>query len=211
MKQFNFIFILLLFIGVASKLVAQDEVYYRNLLRGKAGGQTTKEKNFKFITKANSYHVDITGDGTQEIITPIKKDGSDWLEISDSSSRKIFESKLQAYGLGAYLYKLQLVQMSKDVKVLLLFYLEGVHNYLELHRSARVYFVTYEKGRFSYNAYPAAHISIEKKMMRNQYWRRLMQVDVVDFNKDRTKEIIISYLTSQHVFQYIGAGTWKRY
>lgn len=208
----SLVVILILFLATHLKLsLAQDETFFKDVLSGSIFKNINRTQVADFVTMNQFYHYDITGDGSEEVIIPSKRDGSDWLTIKDRLGKILFEDKMQAYGVDAILYKIKIMQLSPKVKGIVLFYMDGETDWLELKRTARVYLLSLTDGKFAYKLFSGAHMAVENSKVRDQYIRRQMNVESEDLNKDGIKEIIISYETIQHIFMYQPNGSWMRF
>ena len=212
MVQQTVLFLCLLFNGLGW---AQDERYYRQILSGdlpRQGLGVQEATIQQFNVSGPSYHLDLNGDGLEEAIIPQKRDGVDWIEIQDSTQRKIFEAKLFAMGSESALYKVKLVNISERVKALILFLDEGKTAGLKFESTARLYLATYEDNNLSsMKLTTGPHFFHEKEAQREQYYRRDYQVNVRDLNNDKVREIVVEYGHIQRILIYQGNGNWKRF
>jgi hypothetical protein len=194
---------------------AQDERYYRQILKGQLpelNKESPEASSFQFNVKSPAYLVDLNGDGIEESIYAQKRDGVDWIEIKNSSQRTLFEAKLLAMGGESHLYKINLVHITPQVKTLILFLDEGGVQGKRFESTARVFFVTYENNDLSRMKFTIGpHFYHEKESQRDQYFRRDYMVSVVDLDNDGKREISIHYNHIQRIFVYKGNGEWKRY
>lgn len=208
----RFVMIFLLFSG---SLMAQDERYYRQMLSGALpdfnSDEVKKNEKIHYSFSSSSYRIDLNKDGTEEYIQTMKRDGVDWIQISDFSGRKIFESKLFAMGAESVIYKVRFTQISRDVKALILFLDEGKTHSVKFESTARIYVLSFEKNNLeTMTLSQGPHFYHEKEAQREQYWRRHYQVNIVDFDGDGIKEISIQYNHIQRMMKYIGRGEWIR-
>lgn len=208
----RFVMIFLLFSG---SLMAQDERYYRQMLSGALpdfnSDEVKKNEKIHYSFSSSSYRIDLNKDGTEEYIQTMKRDGVDWIQISDFSGRKIFESKLFAMGAESVIYKVRFTQISRDVKALILFLDEGKTHSVKFESTARIYVLSFEKNNLeTLKLSQGPHFYHEKEAQREQYWRRHYQVNIVDFDGDGIKEISIQYNHIQRMMKYIGRGEWIR-
>jgi hypothetical protein len=108
----NYRLILFIFFLTSDILWAQDERYFRKMFSGdlvkKELPQEVQKVHFKVV--GNSYLIDLDQDKIEEVIEPQKRDGVDWIEVKNSSGRKLFEGKIFAAGSGSYLYKIKFVK-----------------------------------------------------------------------------------------------------
>jgi len=194
---------------------SQDERYYRQIFTGElpklletvpAGPET------QFNVSGASYELDLNGDGIEEYIQPQKRDGVDWIEVRDSTQRKIFEGKLFAAGGESYIYKMRFVQISPKVKVLVLFLDEGKTHGKRFESTARIFLLSFENNDLSnMNLTMGPHHFQEKQGQREQYWRRDLMVSIRDVNQDGMRDIIVEYNHIQRIMVYKKAGIWDRY
>lgn len=196
---------------LAFSAFSQDEDFFKKILKGELVQSDRIAPEPDFVTKDKFYHYDIVGDSRLEVIIPSKRDGLDWITIKNSVGETLFESKLQAYGIESILYKIRVTTLKPGVKAIQFYYMEGVTDWVQYQRTARVYLLSYDNGKFGYKLYKAAHISVEKEMVRDQYWRRKFVVEPTNLDGDDIKELMISYGQTQHVFFYKGDGIWKRF
>lgn len=195
--------------------MAQDERYYRQMLSGALpdfnSDEVKKNEKIHYSFSSSSYRIDLNKDGTEEYIQTMKRDGVDWIQISDFSGRKIFESKLFAMGAESVIYKVRFTQISRDVKALILFLDEGKTHSVKFESTARIYVLSFEKNNLeTLKLSQGPHFYHEKEAQREQYWRRHYQVNIVDFDGDGIKEISIQYNHIQRMMKYIGRGEWIR-
>jgi hypothetical protein len=205
--------VLFFFLGLSLTVWGQDERYYRQILSGKLPEvfKTSKETLIQSINVVGpSYKVDLNSDGIEETIQPQKRDGVDWIEIRDTSERKIFEGALFAMGAESVLYKIKLVHLSPTVRALILFLDEGHTQGKRFESTARLYLLSYENNDLStLKLTQGPHFFHEREAQRDQYYRRDFSVNVVDMNKDGTREVSIQFNRIQRIMQYLGNGLWK--
>lgn len=207
-------FILFLFFCLPEHGLGQDERYYRYILTGELSRFHDEQKEFdrsQFKVRGASYKVDLNGDGVEETLEPQNRDGVNWLEIRDYSKRKVFEAKLVPNGGESSLYKIKLVQISPNVRALILFLDEGFTQGLKFEATARIYVVSFEKndlGTMKMSEGPS--FFHEKEAQREQYWRRDYNVNIFDIDGDGTREISVMYNRIQRIMKYRGQGEWDR-
>jgi len=205
----------LLFLLFSTPMRAQDERYYRQMLSGSlpdfnADKVRPKEK-VHYLFESPAYRIDLNNDGIEEYIQSAKRDGVDWIQIIDFSGRKVFESKLFAMGAESSLYKIRLMQISPDVRVLILFLDEGKTQSVRFESTARIFVLSYEKNDLSsLKLSQGPHFYHEREAQREQYGRRHYDVNIVDFDGDGIKEISIQYNHIQRMMKYKGRGEWSR-
>lgn len=207
--------ILLLIFWFLAPVWGQDERYYRQILSGelpKLSQGMTEGKGHQFNVAGPRYLIDLNGDGVEESVQPQKRDGVDWVEVTDFAKRRIFDARLLAMGAESVLYKIKLVSLASDIKALILFLDEGHTAGRKFESTARIFVVSYEKNDLStMKISPGPHFYHEKQSIREQYFRRDYLVSLEDLNKDGKQEIIVHYGHIQRIMEYVGNGDWKRY
>jgi hypothetical protein len=196
-------------------VLAQDERYFRQILKGEVSDPTKYEvlKPIQdFVLRGKSYRIDLNSDGMEETIQPLKKDGVDWLEIRNSSENILFSGKLFAMGSNSTLYKIKLVHLSPKVKTLILFLDEGGVSGKKFEATAKIFIISYENNDLSQMKLSAGpHFFHEKESVREQYWRRNYQVNVYDTDHDGVRDIAIQFNHIQRIMFYKGRGEWEQF
>jgi len=205
----------LILVWLMSTAYAQDERTYRQIIGGQLPNLNRQFREVpvgQFNVLGRSYHVDINGDGLEEILQPQKRDGVDWIEILDASRRKIFEAKLLAMGSESVLYKIKLVALSAKARGLILFLDEGKTHGRKFESTAKIFVITLDNNDFStLKISPGPHFFQEKEGQRDQYLRRDYVVNVYDVDKDGVREISVQYNHIQRFMKYMGNGIWLRF
>lgn len=204
-------------LAFSTSLWGQDERFYREIISNMSEVKPKSDQELshfaaQFTVNGPNYRVDLNGDGIEESIIPQKRDGVDWIEIRDSAQRIVFEHKLLSMGSRSVLYKIKLVNLSKDVRALILFVDEGITAGRRFESTAKLYFISFEKDDFvTMKLFEGPHHFHEREAVRDQYWRRGYTVNVLDLNNDGKREISINFNKIQRVYEYIGLGEWKTY
>jgi hypothetical protein len=193
---------------------AQDERYFRQLIAGELPQllqDSPASRLPQFNVNGASYKVDLNGDGIEESIQTQKRDGVDWLQISNFSQRVIFEAKLLAMGSESQIYKLKLVHIKPEVKTLIVFLDEGFTRGRKFESTARIFLLTWEKNDLDkIRLTQGPHFFHEREGQREQYWRRDYMVNVVDIDGDGTREVAVQFNSINRIMRYIGNGEWER-
>lgn len=203
-----------IFLVVSTTVFAQDERYYRKLFSGdlpRTAEDIVEVQVTKFNVSGSLYHIDLDGNGIEEIIVPQKRDGVDWIEIRSFSQAKIFEGKLLAMGSESQIYKIKFVKISNSVKALIVYLDEGSTKGRRFESTARIFVLTFENNDLSNIVQTEGpHFFHEKQAQREQYWRRGYSVNVYDIDGDGTREIAVQYNHIQRILKYDKRGEWKR-
>ncbi len=156
------------------------------------------------------YEIDLDEDGIKESFTSTNLDGIDAFQIYNKNQSKIFESKFQTKGPKSRLYRMELRRLSSVTKVMILYYFEGVTNYLTLKNPGYLYFVTIDRNDLStLKMSKGPMFWLEHKDIDDTYSQRKFDVDIYDFNKDGVKEVRAKYHQISSVFMYQGQGVWQ--
>lgn len=211
-QQWKFFF--LFFFLLSGKSFAQDERYYRQILTGELplANKETKEITItQFNVVGSTYKFDLDSDGFEESIQPQKRDGVDWLEIRNSTEKKVLEAKLLAMGQGSTIYKIRVVNLSTKVKAAIIFLDEGTTSSKRFESTGRIFVLSFENNDLStLKLAQGPHFFHEKQAQREQYWRRDYNVNVYDIDGDGVREIAVQYNSIQRIMRYLGNGGWER-
>ncbi len=204
-------YLLLFSLILSFSLFAQDERDYRSLFLGKLKREAEERPtpNYKWRVNTPFYYLDLTGDGLEESFGVEKRDGEDWIHFLDLLKRPFKSFKLDATGVQSYLYRIQMAQLSKTTKVIILYFFEGMNQTTEFRSSGRLYFITIDDSKLAtLSMYKGPYILYEKQELPEHYHQRKFNVTLEDINKDGSKEIIVRYHLINRVFSYIGSGQW---
>ncbi len=192
--------------------MAQDERYFRQILKGEeviAPVETDARLVRIFSIPGPVYKVDLNDDGIEESIQPFKIDGVDWIEIRNTSEKKLLTEKLFAMGAKSNLYKIKIVHLSPKLKALMLFLDEGSTEDKRFESTARLFIVSYENNDLTtMKISQGPRFFQEREANREQYFRRDYVVNVKDLDNDGTREITVQYLHIQRIMKYAGFGKW---
>jgi hypothetical protein len=193
-----------------SSAFAQDERYFRDIFSG-ALVQKSQQAQLppKIVAHSPFYRMDINGDGLPEQFRTSKRDNIDWFEIYDFRDQLVYEAELATQGAKSGIYKLRLVQLSPRTKAVLIHFYEGFTESTKFDGTARLYVATFEDNDINKIAMTRGpHFYHEFSKVREQYFRRPMSVNVLDYNLDGIKEISTSYGFTQYIMSYRGSGEW---
>ncbi len=191
----------------------QDERFWRKMLSGELTREAQKAKvETKWEFASPLYHYDLNGDGREEVIQGLRRDGIDWLDITGHDKAKLFSGKLWAMGIGSSLYRVRLIQLSPTARVLVLHLYEGKTESKKLESSARLYFLTFDNNDFStFKLTAGPRYWHEYEGIREQYWRRLYSLNVKDYDGDGTKDLAVEFNHMQSIWLYRGRGLWQNF
>lgn len=207
MQRIGLIFILFLSYLVP-KALAQDERFYRQIFTGELGKNSQdSKKGYKWEVKSPQYQLDLDSDGLSEGIQLQKRDGEDWIVFSGKKGEGFFSAKLQAKGRESSLFRINLVTLNPDVKVLVLSFYEGFTHYLQFNGTARMYLISFEHNDLStMQLAEGPTFWIEREKVDEQYFKRAYSIEILDLNSDKSKEIIVGFNAIKRVLTYAGNG-----
>lgn len=184
---------------------AQDERSFRQMVTGELtrDRQQDEKQTYKFQTRSDRYQIDLNGDGTEESFFTAKRDGEDWIYFFNSKREEFFKFRFDTLGYDSRIFKIQKRKLSKDVDILLVYFFEGVTNFLEFEGTARIYFFTMKDANLkTIKAYKGPYIWQEHKSFKNYYKQRSSDVTLFDFDDDGTREVAVRYNLITRVFKF---------
>lgn len=205
----------IIILHLSFKGMAQDERFTRELLSGDLTRIVAPQSESKYNYKVRTpyYEVDLNGDHKNESFVVEKKDGEDWVYVYNYSKVKIYSFKLDTGGAHSRLYRITSKNLSKDFKVYVLHFFEGVTQFLKFRSQARFYFLTIDKNNLdSISTYKGPAFWEEfKSFKHNHYHQRKYVLTAIDLNKDGIKELTLSYNDMRRVYFYRGNGYWRTF
>lgn len=191
--------------------MAQDERFWRKLVTGEL---TREQKKLppapKWVFSTPSYEFDLNGDGRNESLTVQVVDGLSVVEIYSHDKLLLFTGTLTGLGMDAKVYRLRLIDVSPGVRSLLIHFFEGKTQSQRFEATARLYFVTFAKENMTKMTFQKGpQYWHEYEAPRDQYWRRQYGINVMDLDKDGSKEVFVNFNSSQSVWQYQTSGLWR--
>ena len=201
---------LLIMLCVSSFCVhGQDERFYRDIFSGGLY-KPPQDFEFKILVESPKYVLDLNSDGVEDSFQTVKKDGVDFIKINDPFGKVKFEKALDAKGVDSKIFRINLKAVKPRVNVLILHYYEGKTQAAVFEASARLYFVTiHDNDLNQITMTKGPYFWSEREGVAGKYWRKRYSVNLVDYNKDGTMEISVSYNKSQKIYFYSNDRTWK--
>ena len=192
---------------------AQDERFFRRLMTGELGREVEKASaEPKYVFSGATYRVDLNSDGKEEGLQVVKRDLIDWLDVLNEDGIPVFKARLLPAGIDARIDRIRLVDLSPNLRVLILQYYEGKTEGRQMEATGRLWILSFEKKDI-YNIKltqgPAYWHEFEK--IREQYGRRLYSLSVRDIDGDGTKDIMVAFNHMMHIFRYAGNGKWNAF
>ena len=191
-------------------LYAQDERYYRKIFTGELEDKTKEVFRYKVIVKSPRYEIDLNQDGSLESIRVEKRDGFDFFVVYDEFGKELLNQNLPAIGARSRLLKVDLKGINKKVNSLILHFYEGATEATNFEAMAKLFFVTFEKDDLKKITFQSGPHFFHEKLKGNQYLNRRYSVNLIDYNKDGSREISISYNKISRIYFYGRNGIWKK-
>ncbi len=207
--------ITILLLALSHMSFGQDERFYRQLFDGSFKRQSDKDFVYKYEVASPEYMIDLNRDGVVDSFQTIKKDGVDFIRILDANGVNKFEASLEAKGKNSKIFKAHLVGISDKADALILHFYEGDTDEAVFEGSARLYVLTIQnKDLNKINMTKGPHFWHERESADEhyqKYWNRRFIVNTLDYDKDGTKEISVSFNKIHRILRYQGNGVWKLY
>lgn len=206
--------IITFFLIFGHRVLAQDERFVRKMLSGDFAPNNEKavqgKKHFKAVS---SFHeIDLDGDDRVESIVIEKRDSEDWLHIHNYAKEKIYSLKFVRKGWQSDVYKINMREISKDSRVLLVHYYEGHNQGENFSGTARLYVISWDKSDLkTLTAARGPLLWDEFADSKIHYHQRPMHVSLFDFDSDGIREIAVRHHLSSKVMKYSGNGKWATY
>jgi hypothetical protein len=208
--------ILILFVNISFVQItwSQDERTFRDIITHSEREDSTRKQaaEYKYQVRSHRYYLDMNEDGAPESFFTSKRDGEDWLTLFDSKDREVYRYRFETIGPWSRLFRVQMRRISKNVKVLLLYFFEGTTRYINFQGTTRVYFLTLENNDFkSLSTYKGPYTWDEYRSFKDHYHQRKFEVSLYDFDEDREREVAVRYGLITRVYKFLGKGKWKSY
>jgi hypothetical protein len=160
---------------------------------------------------SKDYLVDLNSDGESERINITKNEFEDKLQIFTNMGKRLFEQKFTAMGKESAIYKLRVRSISKSVRVIIVYYFEGIIDSTLYQSQTKTHFLTIENNDLtSIYSSKGSYIENEKGVLDISFYKKTLQLKFKDFNHDGRDEIIIGQKGLQRVFLYQGKGQWSQ-
>jgi len=198
----------LLFILLSTSTFAQDEWFFKDMLKGEIKTVEQPKKKSHYRTHSKAYYVDFTGDGEKEYLYFEFLDGKIIAHFRDDNKDPIYNFQFPLSGHSARVYRVLKKHISKNRIMLLFHYFEGRTSYLNKTGTASLYGGVIENGSFKdFQLKKLASIWLEQEI-RDNYIRRLYEVGFRDVDNNGQKELLIKSGSVNRVIHYEGKGQW---
>lgn len=189
----------------------QDERFFRQIFSGElTRGVKKAEEEPKYVFSGAVYRFDLDGDGKEEGLQVVKRDLIDYLDILAPDGRTLFKAEILPNGVDAKIDRIRIVDISPKTRVLVVQYDEGKTQGKKFEASARLWLISFEnKDLSTLKLTRSAPYWYEFEKIREQYGRRIYSLSVVDVDGDGVKEVMVSFNHMQHIYRYLGNGSWS--
>lgn len=196
-----------------SVLMAQDELYLRELFSGGLGSAPTARSlpsyNEFYSVFSDLIQIDLNNNGRREMIAFEKSDGRDFLLFFDHQRKVLAKFELTPKGIDSHVLRMSKRQLNEQTDVFLIFYDEGRSSYRRTRQTHRLYFVTIDNRdlkTISFAKGSSLSESVETRMQGD--WERFYHIELRDLNKNGTNELIVSHGRQTDIYHYAGSGRW---
>jgi hypothetical protein len=198
--------------NISGHALAQDERFLHKMISGELVEEQNKVVSpILFEYHGPIYQFDLNSDGQDENIQLVMEDGLNRLIITNHQHRQIFNEKLWAVGANSRLYKIKVVYLNPQARVLILFLDEGRTESVKYESTAKLFFVSIDnKDLQTLKMIEGPRYWHEKEAHREQYWRRNYSLSIKDLDGDGSKDIYVKYHGSQWIYRYLGKGQWTK-
>jgi len=173
---------------------AFDEIDFVELSSG--SGESISLEKSSFLAE-REYFLDLDNDGVADRLSFKKEAHRDYLDF------KYGKFYFPSLGLNSRVERFRLVGINSHIRMLMVFFNEGVQERLFFQKELRVFFITFDlKGIFNTHLFRSAHIFYEKERVDNQYDRRHYRMNLVDLDKDGTNEIVSYFNGISNIYKY---------
>ena len=189
--------------------IAQDEWFFKDMLRGKSRPFVKEKSKVHFRSRGPLYHLDISGDEVKEYVGFISEDGKQFVRIYDKDRKKILEHKFEIKGYGARVYKISTRKISPTRKLTLFHFFDGKTEYLEKRGSSTIHALVVEDNNLKFlKVNKIAGIWIEQQV-RDNYLRRPYHLTFEDLDQNGIDDIVVHSGSARKVVFYLGKNQWK--
>lgn len=205
--------LVLLFIILFQKSFAQDERMVREFLEYKPPAQIEDARTFTRRKAMTPYYkADLNGDLREEKILIEKNDGIDFITIRDYTDRVVFRQRLDTQGIDSRVHRIRVKKISPKSTILMVYYYEGIVDYLEFRGTGRLYFITLDNNDLeTLSMFKGPFYWQEHKGFKDNYFQRKYEVSFTDLNEDGTKDVLVKHHLISRAYVYLGKGKWKSY
>src|SRR5690606_25460332 len=122
------IYFLVILLNLTNTLVAQDEKYVNDLLKGNFNKNSRKYQLHKgpgFEVLGPKYAFDLNENTYEEYFQISKADGKDVLTLYDAFVNQIIKHGFTPKGVLSHIYALRIIKVSPKLKVVLIYHNEG--------------------------------------------------------------------------------------
>lgn len=203
--------ILLFLVTFAQSALGQDERALRELFSGDLIRPESAQRpnSIHFRVQSPMYQVDLNGDHRAESFVTEKIDGEDWLHVHDYFGKQIFSYQFQANAAMSQIYRLKIMQLGPNVKLIAVHFFEGVNKYIELNANARLYFLTIENNDLStLSMYRGPAYWEEHDNGRDHYRKRVYHLTSLDLRQTGEKDLLVRFKNISSAYRFVGGGKW---
>jgi hypothetical protein len=156
------------------------------------GVKLKRPKDYKQFYLSDIYRLDLNFDGLLDGIQVKKVEQKDYVSLYDQNNKQRAQFELEGMGIDSYLYRVRVRKVNHHTSLVLLYYYEGYSSGKEFYASGRVYFVTIKDNKFEQIHFQKGpSLFIEQDKVKNKYYARSYDINLVDLNGDNSNEITV--------------------
>lgn len=199
---------LLVILLISVKILAQDEWFFRDMLKGDVVVPPVEYSRQHYFSEAKNIALDITGDGRTEFLRFQIIDGKNYLKVYNDKKELLIEQKLEIKGYDAKPYKIIKKHLSKNIIATMIVFFEGKTGYLEKQGTSALYATVIEDGNLEHLKFKKiASVWLEHEKLDN-YVRRPYNINFEDINLDGRLELVVNSGIVRKIFFYQSHNTW---
>ena len=188
----------------------QSEQFFKKLYHLNEQRGVKQFESYTWQAWGQVFRYDLNDDGLAEGLQIAKKDHQNWLYLYDNRGGALASYQFTTLGRNSGLYRVKLNKLAQGLKLLSLYFYDGLAASNELYATATLYFITFDSKdlkKMHFSKGPA--VWIENKTLTG-YRQRSYQIKLEDIDHDGTKEVIVRHGHIQRIFRYTkGHGMQK--
>ena len=203
------LFIFLFFPSV--EILAQSEIQVRSMLTPSSSKKTSSPfSNKKVRSFSDYYKLDLNGDGHYEGLSVENSDEGSSIHFFKNHYEHFQELFIGAGGAFSKVEKIEIHQISPRESVLLIFFSEGLQQYLTTRSRQRLFVVYLPENLFEQQLkLDRGPLVFEEYSEKGHYHVRKYEVETEDLNGDGIKEILLRSRDIERIMKF--DNTERRY
>lgn len=199
----------LLVIFICIRILAQDEWFFNDMLRGNVTPEPPEIIRQHYFGSPKTIGLDLTGDGRNEFIRFQIIDGRTYVRVYNDMKNLISEQKLEIKGYEAKPYRIIKKYLTKTSIATIIIFFEGKTGYLEKQGSSALYVAVSDDGNLNnFQFKKLTSVWLEHEKLDN-YVRRPYEISFEDIDRDGKNEIVVQSGVVKRIFYYDSNNIWR--